>query len=85
MNTEEIFLTQDQINNLKDIQEKKQLILQELGNLSFQKIEIESREKQLKQYTLELLEREKILGEDLQEIYGVGTVDLDTGQFRKYQ
>jgi predicted nuclease with TOPRIM domain len=78
---ENIKLTQEEIDQIKELQSQNQALAVELGNLEVTKIQIELHHKELVQFYSELKSKEQELGKALSEKYGSGTVDLDKGEF----
>lgn len=74
-------LTQEEIQQVKDLQSQNQALAVELGNLEVAKIQIELNHKELVQFFTELKTKEQELGKTLSEKYGNGTIDLDKGEF----
>ncbi len=74
-------LTEDQIQRINDTQQRRQAVIQELGNLDIDKATLEAKRNQVLTFLDETLELEKALGEELTEAYGPGTVDLEAGEF----
>jgi len=71
-------LTQEEVNNLKEIQNKRIQLTEQFGILE---ISYET-QKQLLLYQLnQLLQEEEKIGSQLQEKYGDGTINLDKGEF----
>jgi|GEM_PF-1327113 hypothetical protein len=73
-------LTQEEIDNIANISKDNQVLRQELGKLGLDKIELESRETNLKAFLANIREREAELNKALTDKYGAGTVDLQTGE-----
>ena len=71
-------LTQEEITQLKDLQDKRKSLSGQFGLLE---INYET-QKQLLLYQLnQLLQEEDKIGSQLQEKYGDGTINLDKGEF----
>jgi len=71
-------LTQDEITQLKNLQDKRKNLSEQFGLLE---INYET-QKQLLLYQLnQLLQEEDKIGTQLQQKYGDGTIDLDKGEF----
>ena len=74
-------LTQEEIQSLKNIQSNQSLLIEQLGLLEY-KIQILELEKQkLKQTLQKQLEEEELIGKQLQQKYGDGSIDLEKGEF----
>jgi hypothetical protein len=78
-------LTQDEVQQLRLIQEKNQDIIIEFGQIELIKLDIESRIQNVKVFLEELREEEKTLSQFLQSTYGKGSIDLDKGEFTPFE
>jgi predicted metalloenzyme YecM len=74
-------LTQEEIQQLKQIQQQTQSLALELGNLEITKIQIENRYDELVEFYNQLKTKENEFGKILSEKYGNGTIDLEKGEF----
>lgn len=74
-------LTQEEIQQLQDIQQQNQSLALELGNLEITKIQIENRYDELVEFHSQLKTKEQELGKELSTKYGNGTIDLEKGEF----
>ena len=80
--------TTEEIDEIKDLRDKNNNLISEMGGLELEKLVLEKRldsvheakEKLEKDFIL-LQETEKNLVEKLNEKYGAGTVDLRNGEF----
>ena len=80
--------TTEEIDEIKDLRDKNNNLISEMGGLELEKLLLEKRldsvheakEKLEKDFIL-LQETEKNLVEKLNEKYGAGTVDLESGEF----
>tara|TARA_R100000278_G_C5369967_1_gene128544 strand:+ start:230 stop:505 length:276 start_codon:yes stop_codon:yes gene_type:complete len=80
--------TTEEIDEIKDLRDKNNNLISEMGGLELEKLLLEKRldsvheakEKLEKDFIL-LQETEKNLVEKLNEKYGAGTVDLRNGEF----
>ena len=66
-------LTQEELQQIKDLQDQVQQVTLQLGNLELKKI-------QLKEIVLNLQQAEEEVAKTLSNKYGVGTLDIDTGK-----
>ncbi len=66
-------LTQEELQQVKDLQDQVQQATLQLGNVEVRKI-------QLKETILKLQQAEEQLAKTLSDKYGVGTLDIDTGK-----
>jgi len=74
-------LTQEELQQLQEIQQQNQALALELGNLELTKIQIENRYDELVEFHTQLKDKEKEIGKELSEKYGNGTIDLEKGEF----
>jgi len=74
-------LTQEEITQLQVTQKERYSIIDAFGSLEIQLQELEYRKQFLKNKYQELKQKEEILGKQLQEKYGNGTIDLEKGEF----
>lgn len=78
---ESIKLKTEELEKLKEIQQKNSAVAVELGNVELSKIQLENRRKEIITFLEELREEEKALGDELSKNYGSGTLNLETGEF----
>jgi hypothetical protein len=74
-------LTQEELQQLQEIQQQNQALALEFGNLELTKIQIENRYDELVEFHTQLKDKEKEIGKGLSEKYGNGTIDLEKGEF----
>jgi hypothetical protein len=74
-------LTQEEIQQLSEIQQQNQSLALELGNLEITKIQIENRYDELVEFYNQLKSKEQELGKLLSDKYGNGSIDLEKGEF----
>jgi hypothetical protein len=74
-------LNTDDLTALKQIQSASKDLLAELGQIKLMELSIEKRIENAKNYQVQLNEKETLVGKLLQEKYGRGSVDLETGTF----
>ena len=74
-------LTQEEITQLKSVQQDRINLVERFGILEIQEQEIKNQEQQLSSAYQELKQYEEQLGKQLQEKYGDGTIDLEKGEF----
>ena len=66
-------LTQEELQQIKDLQDQVQQVTLQLGNLELKKI-------QLKEIVLNLQQAEEEVAKTLSNKYGNGSLDIDTGK-----
>ena len=74
-------LTDQELQQISDIQKKRESLLLELGQIELIKLDIDSRRKNAEQYLTQLQEQEKTLADWIEKTYGTGRINLETGEF----
>jgi len=69
-------LTTEELQSVKNIRQDYSNLALAIGELELQKFNL------LENYQKEIAEREKQLAKQLQEKYGEGTIDLETGEVK---
>jgi hypothetical protein len=83
--TEKKFLTPEEINILKSIQEETQGIIMELGEIEMIKIQIENRYESSKKFLNDLSIKEKEFQQSIFEKYGRSSINPETGEIIKLE
>jgi len=74
-------LTIEEIEQLQELQNQNQAVANELGNLEIAKLQVDTRREEVVKYFNELKSKEQEIGKTFTEKYGVGTIDLEKGEF----
>lgn len=74
-------LTQEELQQIAELQEKNRAIVMELGEIELIRMNVERRRTNAEAFLAELRQAEADFGKSLSEAYGDGTVDLSTGEF----
>ena len=74
-------LEQEEIQQIKNIQQERSSIIEQFGIIEFNIQELEQQKQQLKISLINLKQREVELGQTLQEKYGDGTINIEKGEF----
>lgn len=74
-------LTQEEILNLKSVREKRVKLTENFGLLELRIQEFQLQKELYKEELSKLIQDEIILGKNLQQKYGDGSIDLDKGEF----
>ena len=74
-------LTQEEITQLKAVQQERYSIIDKFGTIEIQFQELESTKQKLKLEYEKLKQKEEVLGKQLQTKYGDGTINLEKGEF----
>lgn len=73
-------LTQEELKQLQDFQQNSEILIAQLGQLTFQKLQLEKTENILKQKHEELIKQELKISTLLKEKYGDVNIDIKTGE-----
>ena len=74
-------LTQEEVTQLKAVQQERYSIIDKFGTIEIQFQELESTKQKLKLEYEKLKQKEESLGKQLQVKYGDGTINLEKGEF----
>jgi hypothetical protein len=74
-------LTQEELQLLKSIQEKRLQLTEQFGIIELRFQELELQKEFLKEELKKLRKEETNIGETLQQKYGDGTINLEKGEF----
>jgi len=74
-------LTQEEITQLKLVQQERYSLIDKFGTIEIQFQELESTKQKLKLDYEKLKQKEEVLGKQLQSKYGDGTINLEKGEF----
>lgn len=74
-------LTQEEIQSLKETQEKRLQLIENFGIIELRLQEFNLQKEILKQELKNLIEKETQLGGILQQKYGNGSINLEKGEF----
>ena len=78
--SEKKFLTEEEKNTLKNIQQKTQALITELGEIELIKIQIENRYQEAKKFLVELSNKEKEFTQSIVDKYGKSNINPETGE-----
>jgi hypothetical protein len=81
--SEQIKLSQEELDTIKQLQQKQQDLINRFGQLEYQMQLLELQKDQLVETIGKLQQNEQKTGEALTQKYGNGTVDLESGMFTK--
>jgi hypothetical protein len=80
---EKTLLTQEEITELKSIQEQNSNLIYSFGQIEIAIQNLESQKNILKQNLVSLKEKENTIASTLQDKYGDGNINIETGEFTK--
>jgi|TARA_R110001592_G_scaffold148737_1_gene373954 hypothetical protein len=74
-------ITEEEIKKVKDLRIKFNQLVETIGSIEVQKIQLELQKEKLKVSLLDINKEEVKVAQDLEEKYGKGTISLETGEF----
>lgn len=74
-------LTQEEVQQLRDVQQERLTLVEQFGILEYNIQDLEQQKQQLKTTLSSLKQKEIELGKVLQEKYGDGTINIEKGEF----
>lgn len=74
-------LTQEEIQSIKEVQQRHAAIKEELSSIGQSKLNLKMRQYKLETFYAQTLEKEQKIGVEMQEKYGKGNIDIETGEF----
>lgn len=74
-------LTKEEIQSLTDLKSKYSQLVNVLGEIEIQKMDLNLRKEQIKSNLISIKEEEIKIGKELEEKYGNGTISLEKGEF----
>lgn len=80
---ETIYLKKEEIDELKSIQEKENEIIFQIGQLEYQILNLQSQKNEIQNQLVEFNKKRNSIAQKLQDNYGEGSVNLESGEFIK--
>ena len=80
---EQVFLTKEEIKQLKDIEEQESTLINQFGQLEYQIQSLNLQKETLKKSITDIQLKSNNLGKELQDKYGEGNIDITSGEFTK--
>ena len=80
---EQVFLTKEEIEKLKVIQNNEANLITQFGQLEYQIQSLNLQKENLKNNITKLQTESSNFGKELQDKYGEGTIDVTTGEYTK--
>ena len=74
-------LTQKELDQLQELSKKNAALVQELGTISLAEINLDERKEKAEGFLAEVRQEEVDLVKQLEDKYGVGSIDLKAGEF----
>jgi hypothetical protein len=80
---ENIFLNEKEISELKDIQKEESEVITQLGQIEYKIVNLQDQKNLTITKSIELKQKRNLVAKNLQDKYGEGSIDLDSGEFVK--
>ena len=80
---EKIYLKKEEIEELTNIQEQENQIILQLGQLEYQIANLQLQKESINQQLLDFNKQRSLAAKNLQDNYGEGSIDLNSGEFIK--
>ena len=74
-------LKKEEVEKLQELQQKNNNLVVELGNIELTNIALEERRENAEKFLSDLRVSEQELAKELEDAYGVGTIDMVKGEF----
>ena len=80
---EKVLLKKEELNTIKEIQQTELNLVDQLGSIEYQLQTLQLQKDNLRQEIIKLQSKSLKFGEDLQQKYGDGNINIETGEFTK--
>ena len=80
---EKVLLKKEELNTIKEIQQTELNLVDQLGSIEYQLQTLQLQKDNLKQDIIALQIKSQKFGESLQQKYGDGNINIETGEFTK--
>ena len=74
-------LTEKELQTIKELQQKNNAVVAELGQIELTRMSVEARRANAESYLTDLRKEEEDFGKELSDKYGTGSIDLESGEF----
>ena len=78
-------LTEEEINNLTIVQNRRKAVSKELSDIGFVRLKLKRKEDKVENFNNETIKMEADLAKNLEDKYGRGSVDIESGTFTPFQ
>ena len=78
---EKVLLEKQELDTIKEIQQTELNLVNQLGSIEYQIQTLQLQKDNLRQEIIELQIKSQKFGEDLQQKYGDGNINTETGEF----
>jgi peptidoglycan hydrolase CwlO-like protein len=80
---EKVLLEKKELDTIKEIQQTELNLVNQLGNLEYQIQTLQLQKNNLNTEIVKLQSKSQKFGDDLQQKYGDGNINIETGEFTK--
>ena len=80
---EKVLLQKTELDTIKEIQQTELNLIDQLGNIEYQIQTLKLQKDNLTNEIVKLQTKSQKFGEDLQQKYGDGNINIETGEFTK--
>ena len=80
---EKVLLQKTELDTIKEIQQTELNLVDQLGSIEYQIQTLRLQKDNLRQEIIKLQSKSLKFGEDLQQKYGDGNINIETGEFTK--
>ena len=80
---EKVLLEKKELDTIKEIQQIELNLVDQLGSIEYQIQTLRLQKDNLKQEIIKLQTKSQKFGDDLQQKYGDGNINIETGEFTK--
>lgn len=80
---EKVLLQKEELDTIKEIQQTELNLVDQLGSVEYQIQTLRLQKDNLRQEIIKLQTKSQKFGDDLQQKYGDGNINIETGEFTK--
>jgi len=80
---EKVLLEKQELDTIKEIQQTELNLVDQLGSIEYQIQTLRLQKDNLRQEIIKLQTKSQKFGDDLQQKYGDGNINIETGEFTK--
>ncbi len=80
---EKVLLKKQELDTIKEIQQTELNLVDQLGSIEYQIQTLRLQKDNLRQEIIKLQTKSQKFGDDLQQKYGDGNINIETGEFTK--
>jgi peptidoglycan hydrolase CwlO-like protein len=80
---EKVLLQKEELDTIKEIQQTELNLIDQLGSIEYQIQTLQLQKDNLRQEIIKLQSKSQKFGDDLQQKYGDGNINIETGEFTK--